>query len=215
MDNGTFYFIKNNYFTEHDSNNQMMHDKGSQNQRPCFFAFPDTKYPDILWCIPISSQVAKFEAIVNHKKAKMQQQGIDNPDCSTIRFGKVMGARKAFLIQNMFPVTRQYISHQYIDPNSHKPVSVSPAVEKDVRRNARTILKLVERGHTHFVFSNILETKQKLITQENLQKKPDITHNQNTGKQSIKDRLAQAQNQAVSPENTGSLTPKKHTHNRT
>jgi hypothetical protein len=68
------------------------------------YAFNDTKNPVIFWCIPISSQIDKYSRIYKHKLAKQINGGARTPKCDTICFGEVMGAKKAFLIQNMFPV---------------------------------------------------------------------------------------------------------------
>ena len=60
----------------------------------------------LFWVIPISSQVSKYTAIYNNK---LQRHG----KCDTIVFGDVVGHRKAFLIQNMCPVTPKYIKDEY------------------------------------------------------------------------------------------------------
>jgi len=39
--------------------------------------------------------------IHDHKLAKQRAKGIKAPKCNTIRFGEVMGATKAFLIQKV------------------------------------------------------------------------------------------------------------------
>ena len=51
--------------------------------------------------IPFSSQVSKFKGIYNKKMQKYNR-------CDTIVFGEVLGHEKAFLIQNMCPITEKY-----------------------------------------------------------------------------------------------------------
>ena len=48
--------------------------------------------------IPFSSQTSKFKGIYNKKMQKYHR-------CDTIVFGEVLGHEKAFLIQNMCPIT--------------------------------------------------------------------------------------------------------------
>jgi len=95
--------------------------------------------------------------IVEHKLQKQTARGIACPKCNTIRFGEVMGHRKAFLIQNMFPVTSRYILNTYVDPNTHKPVTVPPETTHDIYVNARDVLKLILRGHAQLVFPDICQ----------------------------------------------------------
>ena len=47
--------------------------------------------------------------------------------CDTIRFGRVESRHNAFLIQNMFPITREYIQDIYLDRFSHI-VRATPSV---------------------------------------------------------------------------------------
>lgn len=151
MKSGHFYFISDNYFTTHDPNRNLMQNKaqkgGQPHNRPCFLAFSDKKNPQIFWCIPISSQLNKYKNIVASKLAKQQRQkSVKYPVCDTIRFGKVMGIEKAFLIQNMFPVTNKYIASTYIDNNTNNEVTLDPQTEADVIKHAKKVLKLSFRG---------------------------------------------------------------------
>lgn len=139
MTQGHFYFISDEFYKKHDPNNQLMKNKEGIHDRPCFYAFPDTKNINILWCVPISSQIEKFEKIVKNKLDKQAARGIKIPKCNTIRFGNVMGQKRAFLIQNMFPITANYITATYIDRNTKNPVTVDPKTEKDILVNAKDI----------------------------------------------------------------------------
>ena len=57
-------------------------------------------------------------------------------------FWRCHGTGANFLIQNMFAVIQKYIDAVYIDKNTKNEVTVSPQVESDVVKNARSILKL-------------------------------------------------------------------------
>lgn len=57
-------------------------------------------------------------------------------------FGHVLGERKAFLIQNMFPVTEEYFNNVYIDSNTHQTVLLSESLKKELKSKANKILSL-------------------------------------------------------------------------
>lgn len=153
-----------------------------------------------MWCIPISSKIAKFEAIANKKIENQKNRGIKNPKCNTIRFSDIMGQKRAFLIQNMFPITKKYVAAPYIDRNTNNPVTIDRTTEKDILNNARDVLKLVQRGFKTLVFSDILQTRSDLIA-ELLQEKEIVIDKQiqhtpaaaAPGKISMEDRFAAAQ----------------------
>jgi hypothetical protein len=165
MKQGQFYFISDIFYENHDPENKLMKNKEGLHDRPCFYAFPDKQASSIYWCVPISSQITKYKSIVDHKIETQRQKGIKNPKCNTICFGEVMGYEKAFLIQNMFPVTDKYITSVYIDRNTNNPVTIDPLIEKNILASAHDILKLVLHGHTRLVFSNIIETRTELLAE--------------------------------------------------
>jgi hypothetical protein len=162
---GHFYFISDEFYKKHDPDNRLMKNKEYSHNRPCFYAFRDNKNVNILWCIPVSSQIEKFDKIVQHKLNKQAARGIKNPKCTTVCFGAVMGQRRAFLIQNMFPVTDDYIIATYIDKNTGNPVTVDYQTERKLLANAKDTLKAVIRGYGSPVFSDILKTRADLIAE--------------------------------------------------
>ena len=136
METGYLYFITDEFYEKFDKDKTLMQNKesinGQTHDRPCFFAVRDTKDEEIYWLVPLSSKVEKYEAIVQQKIEKMKSKGKENPECNTIRFGKVMGNQTVFLIQNMFPSTNKYINNIYVDRNTHNNVTLSPDVTKDI-----------------------------------------------------------------------------------
>lgn len=50
--------------------------------------------------------------------------------CDTLEFGYVLGHEKAFLIQNMCPITPNYIKNEYIDSVAKIPVRIDGSLEK-------------------------------------------------------------------------------------
>lgn len=76
----------------------------------------------LYWLIPFSSQVSKFKKIHASKAAKYGK-------CDTIIFGDILGYEKDFLIQNMCPVTKEYISCDYVDSIAKNPVRVDGVLQ--------------------------------------------------------------------------------------
>ena len=160
-----FYFISDDFFNKFPQEEFLMRNKQERHARPCFFVFADPEHSDLLWCVPISSQVNKYNAIIKNKFAQLQHRGIHYPKCSTIRFAKVLGHSSAFLIQNMFPVTKQYIREEYLDAKTQQPVTISQASANDIRINAKNVLQLVSKGHHNLVYVDILKMRQTLLAE--------------------------------------------------
>ena len=92
IENGKFYFIKDEFFT-YIQDKELCNNKITGNKRPCYYCFKDSKYENIIWFLPISSKVEKYQKIYDIKKEKFKT--VDN-----IVFGYVEGEKRVFLIQN-------------------------------------------------------------------------------------------------------------------
>lgn len=157
VDSGHFYFLDDSYFSDFTDRYLMQNKErigGQIHDRPCFYAFEDASVSDLYWLIPFSSRIEKFEQIYESKMAKYHH-------CDTIVFGEVLGHKKAFLIQNMCPVTAQYIRNEYIDSRSKTPVRINKALEKELITKAKRVLAL-ERQGKKLIFPNVLSIEQKL-----------------------------------------------------
>lgn len=84
--------------------------------------------------------------------------------CDTIAFGEVLGHEKAFLIQNMCPVTPQYIKNEYIDSKSSVPVKINGVFERELLTKAKRVLALHRRG-TKLIFPDVLSIEKQLLNQ--------------------------------------------------
>lgn len=102
-----------------------------------FFAFSDSRRPEIYWIVPISSKYEKYKEIEQRKIKKYGK-------CNTIRFGTVLGRKSVFLIQNMCPTTEKYLT-PYIDKNM-QPIRIDGRIAADVIKNARATLAMAKRG---------------------------------------------------------------------
>lgn len=81
--------------------------------------------------------------------------------CDTLAFGFVLGEKKAFLIQNMFPVTEKYINNVYIDKNTSRPIQLSESLKKELKSKANKVLSLYKRKGIKLVFTDI----EKILTE--------------------------------------------------
>ena len=149
MDVGRFYFLDGKYYQDFPDP-YLMQDL----DRPCFYAFKDTQ-TGIYWMIPFSSRVAKFRGIYQNK---MRKYGV----CDTIDFGEVLGHEKAFLIQNMCPVTDEYVLNEYIDHAANVPVRLSGAVEQRLIKKATKVLALQRKG-VKLIVPDVLKIERELI----------------------------------------------------
>ena len=121
-----------------------------------FYAFQDNS-TGLYWLIPFSSQVSKFKNIYDSKIQKYKR-------CDTIVFGEVLGHEKAFLIQNMCPITSKYIKNEYFDARANVPVRVNGILEKELKEKASKVLALQRKG-SKLIFPNVLEIERKLLNQ--------------------------------------------------
>lgn len=157
MINGHFYYIEDQYYIDFPDP-MLMQNKEAVNEqahdRPCFYAFEDSA-TGLYWMIPFSSQVSKYRKYYNDKINKYHR-------CDTITFGYVLGHEKAFLIQNMCPVTPEYIKNEYIDSNFNIPVRVDGRLEKELHEKAKRVLALQRKG-INLIFPNVLSIEEKLL----------------------------------------------------
>jgi len=156
MINGHFYYITDQYFIDFPDPYLMQNKEtinGQCHDRPCFYAFEDNT-TGIYWMIPFSSQTGKFRPIYNKKIQKYHR-------CDTILFGKVLGHEKAFLIQNMCPITDEYMKNEYLDSVANVPVRVDGAFEQELLTKARKVLALQRKG-SKLIFPDVIAIENKL-----------------------------------------------------
>ena len=153
---GHFYFIDDRYFLDFpDPNIQKNHEviNGNTHDKPCFCGFQGDNHC-IFWLIPISSRVDKYHRIANKKISKYGK-------CDTILFGEVLGREKAFLIQNMMPITDDYIKNEYLDKNG-VPVRLNGVFETKLINTAKDVLKKYKRG-MNLIFPDIITIENALL----------------------------------------------------
>ena len=169
MDVGRFCFLSDQYYDDFQDPYLMRNKEtieGVAHDRPCFFAFNDGANPEILWLVPISSNYAKYRELYD-KKVKRYGR------CNTIRFGAVLGQQAAFLIQNMCPVTEEYIREVYVDKNG-VAIQIDGRTVHDVITHARQVLAITRRG-ARIIFPDVNAIHNALHERLEQQKTQNLT----------------------------------------
>lgn len=144
------YHIKDDYFVRAaqylgTTQTNLMSNKENGGYRPHFLCFPDRQHSNIFWAVPQSSRCQKFRALMNTKIRKYGR-------CDTIVIGRFGGRDNAFLIQNMFPVSRYDLDH--IHTIGGNPVVIHPSLEAEIIRKAKRTLAR-HKQDKRIIFPNI------------------------------------------------------------
>lgn len=151
---GYLYHIKDEFFDlVNDDNLMANHERGKK--RPTYFTIKDN---DILWFIPLSSKVDKYEKIIDNK---IKKYGF----CNTIMIEKVLERDAVILLQNAFPTLEKYID--YVHTYNGVPAKVSKNLEQKIIKNFNEMLEMKRRGIDLF-FTNIDILKQKMLDELNI-----------------------------------------------
>ena len=143
METGKLYFVKDKFY-ERFKNCGLLENKeiidGKEHNRPCCYLF---KYKqedtDIYWMIPISSKVSKYESEYQKSIKKYGK-------CDNISFGYILGDKCAFLPQNLFPITEEYINNIYIDKNTSNPITIPADLMAELNKKARKKIRYNQNG---------------------------------------------------------------------
>lgn len=127
---GNVYFIEDAFF-ELVADPYLMINYDTT-MRPHYYAVRDPKTA-LLWMIPLSSRVKKYETLIaDRKKRKKQTMGA--------RIIKLQGKKSVLLFQNMFPVCEKFIAEQYYKWG----VPVSLADPKQIKAIEQQTLHVIE-----------------------------------------------------------------------
>lgn len=148
---GYVYHIKDEYF-EKVKDDKLMQNKENGTYRPTFYCLRDKK-TSLLWMVPLSSRVEKFQVIHDNQIKKYGK-------CLTIVLGEFDGKNAAFLLQNMFPITERYLDH--IHTRNNNPVPVKHSIHQAVRTKMKQIRQLHARGK-RVVFPDISRLEQLML----------------------------------------------------
>lgn len=150
---GYLYHIKDEYFdVVNDDSLMQNHERGKK--RPTYFTIKDG---DILWFIPISSKVDKYQRIINNK---IEKYGF----CNTIIIRKIADEDAAILLQNAFPTLEKYIDH--VHTIDGVPFQVPTDLQHEIKSMFKNMLGLKKRG-TNLFFTDIDKIKEKMLKEIN------------------------------------------------
>lgn len=150
---GYVYHIKEEYFEKvNDKTLMKNHENGKA--RPTYFCIKNEN-TNILWFIPMSSKVDKYNKIREAKIAKYSS-------CDTILIKKFMGKDSVFLLQNMFPTIEKYVDHCHMV--NGEETKVINQIADEIERVFNKVMKLIEKGKK-VVFTDI-EKDMKIMLKE-------------------------------------------------
>ena len=146
---GYIYHIKDEFFDKiNDKGLMINHENGKS--RPTYFTI---RYKDILWFIPLSSKVSKYQPIIDKKIKK-------HGDCRSIMIGEIANKTSVILLQNAFPTLEKYIDH--VHTVNGAPVRVAGNLKNEILKNFRSLLALKQQGINLF-FADIDKIKEKML----------------------------------------------------
>lgn len=130
-----FYIIKDKFFED-------MPDpylKGNKaGNRPHYYCLEDTS-TGIYWMIPLSSRIDKYRRIMEKKEKA-------GKPCDILHIVKLDDSREsAFLIQDMFPITEEYIEREYTIAGNHLMLT-SEHTAREIEQKARKVMGMLKRG---------------------------------------------------------------------
>ena len=156
---GYVYHIIDTYFDIVKDDKLMRNYEGGA-YRPTYFCLKDKK-TELLWVIPMSSKVDKYQHIINKEVAK-------HGKCLKIVKGDYAGVAAVFLLQNMFPILPKYIDH--IHTIKGNPIAVDDSLQRIIDRNFREVRHLYSRG-AKIVFPDIDRLEKLMLAELKQQQK--------------------------------------------
>lgn len=132
---GFLYFVSGDFFEK--VKDPFLKKDHETTKRPHYFAFQDKSSP-LIWIVPCSSKIQKYEKIVATKQAAGKPTDI-------IKIVKIQDKKEALLFQDMFPVLPKYLSSAYI--RGGQPVYIAdPNIVSSLEKNSAKIIGLIRRG---------------------------------------------------------------------
>ena len=146
---GYIYHIKDEFFDKiNDKRLMINHENGKS--RPTYFTIKDK---DILWFIPLSSKVVKYQPIIDKKFKKYG-------DCRSIMISEIANKKSVILLQNAFPTLEKYIDHPHVV--NGKPLKVIDTLKDEILSNFHYLMALKQQGINLF-FADIDKIKEKML----------------------------------------------------
>ena len=146
---GYIYHIKDDFFDKiNDKGLMINHENGKA--RPTYFTIKDK---DILWFIPLSSKISKYQPIIDKKLKKYGS-------CKSIMISEIANKKSVVLLQNAFPTLEKYIDH--VHTVDGVPLSVPTDLQNEIKSLFKNMIGLKKRG-TNLFFTDIDSLKQRML----------------------------------------------------
>ncbi len=130
-----FYFIKDEFYSRFQDCN-LMSNKENNHNRPCYYCY---KFNNYYWMVPISSRIEKYEELYEEKIKKYRNY-------DGIIFGFVNGKKRAFLIQNMCPVTEEFISEIYTIQHGTVEVTIKKELSEQIKSKVKKVIMMNKKN---------------------------------------------------------------------
>ena len=129
-----FYIIKDKFFK--DMNDPYL--KGNKEaNRPHYYCFKEEE-TGLYWMIPLSSRIDKYKKIISKKVASGKL-------CDILHIMKLdNGKESVFLIQDMFPITEDYIERTYTIANNYLIVT-SEHSALEIEKKAKKVMNMLKK----------------------------------------------------------------------
>lgn len=124
-----FYIIKDQFFEDMDDPYLKRNKSGN---RPHYYCLEDTN-AGIYWMIPLSSRIDKYRRIMESKRDIIHITKLDD------------NQESAFLIQDIFPITEDYIEREYTIAGNHL-ILTSEHTVRALERKARKVIGMLKHG---------------------------------------------------------------------
>lgn len=136
---GYVYCISDDYFKD-VNDPYLMQNKGSGRGRPCYCC-KKSESTGLYWMIPLSTQWNKFRETYNRNVSRYGK-------CINLVLGHFAGKETAFVIQNAFPVTENYVVK--IFTKQQEPIPVQCNLQRSIYRKFQQCLSIHKNGHNIF-----------------------------------------------------------------
>lgn len=162
-----FYLIKNEFFDR-------MQDPSLpflKNGRPAFYCIEDKNVKEILWVIPMTTKLEKVKKII---------EKLGGTDKCNIYYINPIEKSSVFNIQDIFPITANYIEREYIKDGKHYTLKNAKLIN-EVEERARILInyKMLKRKIVvnEINVQKIYKTLEKELLQEKIETIKDIVKN--------------------------------------
>ncbi len=151
---GYLYHIKDEFFDMINGKGLMINHENGRS-RPTYFTIKDK---DILWFIPLSSKVSKYQPIIDKKVKKYG-------DCRSIMIREIADKKSVILLQNAFPTLEKYIDHPHTINGA--PARVGDLLKDEILDNFNALLAMKKQGINLF-FTDIDKIKEMILEEKDL-----------------------------------------------